>query len=497
MKLTSIAYAKLADIYFPLALIPQTTGQAKESGDLPDIEKYIMQIETEAGTEWALDIQHMAGDKYFRWFFSSDSARLTAAEWENINRRLCGEQPRPKGGLLQPFVEMEDDRFVSLLNSIPSGHTFERKTEQGFSIPHNFFEALESMGIYIEYDREEGKFICDFSAMIRNFNPNSIYNAYQRYAHAEYTRISFGIKESPHEKGIKELRRLGNKKIQDELGDNVEWDLVEDALQVFPNRNPYKLSIIEEVKKDVVGQIAKKKKMGLEESIFDHNDIVNISNAWNDLSALIISGASSRKEKAEIEQAGLVVKVQLLYKTIAKNQKLVNNRRAETIEALYRKWRMSKADSPETIFDTGSHVSADVNDFGDTDGWAEADSGKEYKIDPDLLYKSPEKIFFDKEVRRKFIISLFDEEFKGSGKFLNALREFVMDESKRHLNLEIYRYRKIGKHNINSELYKLFCSTNAIDPKSKEGKRIHLQFADSVERIADTLYTYDNNEEAV
>jgi len=122
---------------------------------------------------------------------------------------------------------------------------------------------------------------------------------------------------------------------------------------------------------------------------------------------------------------------------------------------------------------------------------------EKYKQDSDILYWGPEEIFLEKEGRRKFIISPFENEFEGSQRFLAKVPDYIMNQTVMHISYEIYRYKEFGKHNINGELFRLFCKANDIEPKSKEAKRSHLQFADSMEGIADALYTYDNNEEKV
>jgi len=489
LGITSRIYAKLVDIYFPGAFFSGITEQPGQNSELPDIEKYAKETET----KWALDIQRMSCEKPFDWFFPSDktNSNLTTSKWEGIDQRLRNQKPKD-GGLPRPFVEMEDDKFIHLLNNA-SGQKFERK--QDFSIPEDFYIVLEKLGIIVIYDYEKKMFVWDsMDLLINKFKPDSIYEAYQRYAHAEYTRLSFGIKESPLEKDIKKLRKFGNDKILYDLGPKIAWHLIEDALQVFPNGDPYKLGSLEEIKTDVKGQLKRAKQMG--HLIFEHNDEVNISNAWKDLSSFITDKATSEKEKDEIKQAGLVMKVRLLYKFITdeSERKKINPRRIDTIEALHRKLLIDRADFLDKT-DDDNKKQADISYLisGESDESGSEGKDEKYKHDSDILYWDPEEIFLEKEGRRKFILSLFDNEFKGSKKFLDKVPDYIMDETVRHLNNEIYRYINPGKHNINGALFGLFCKANDMEPKSKEAMRFHSQFADKIEGIADKLYAYDTD----
>ena len=459
MGMTSRIYAELIDTYFPNVFFGQITEQSEQDSELPDIEKYAKQTKT----KWVLDIQRMSGEKPFCCFFSSDAAGLAMAEWENIDCKL--HDKRPKGGLPRPFVEMEDDRFIPLLNKA-SGHTFERKDD--FSIPEDFFTVLENFDIQTFYDDKKKIFIWDFSAIITKFKPDSICNAYQRYAHAEYTRLSLGAKELPLEQDIKKLKLFGNKKILDDLGDRIDWMLVEDALQVFPNKDPYTLSIMDEIKKDVLGQLKRKKRMGREAPIFDHNDEVSISNAWNNLLPFITDMALSEEDKSALNQAGLVMKVRFLYKAVTDDliEKQIDPRRIKTIEELYRKLQIEVADDPDTFDDKGNG-------------------------------NNPEELLIDKEQREyEYIIRLFDDAFSGSERFLEEVHRFIINESKSNLKYEINRYRKV-ENNINGALFELFCKVNEIDINAKKARKIHLQFADSMKEIANTLYAYDNGKEKI
>ena len=373
---------------------------------------------------------------------------------------------------------------------------------QDFSIPEDFFIVLETLRINAMYDYEKKAFTWDFTPIISQFKPKSIYSAYQRYAHAEYTRLSLGTKESPLEKNAKKLKSFGNNKIlsifescsiEKEYNHSKHGrsgtkatigELIEDSLQVFPNGNPHNLGILAEIKKDVLGQIFQVnhgKQKGIEEQIFDHNDEVNIANAWDDLFPFISGNVSSKKEKAELHQTGLVRKVQLLFKVILDDslgihlnvKHKLSTKRIRTIVELYRKWRIKAA--------------------GSLDEFDDKENDKKHGKDTGSLYKDPENIILEK-ARGEFIIKLFDEEFKGSLNFLKIVYFFILNESKSHLDYEIDRYRKIGKHNINSELFFLFCKANKIEPGSKIAKDIHSQFADSLEKIAERLYEQDNKD---
>ncbi|MCL2196885.1 MAG: hypothetical protein FWB77_04655 [Treponema sp.] len=344
--ITSRVFAELVFIYFPnvfFAAFPQNSDDEQESG-FPDIEQYAMQL----NNNWALDIKRMSAQKIFLCFFSSDAEKLSDASWNEINSRLCNE--KPSGGLSRPFTELEDDKYISVINKA-SGHNFIR--DNIFSVPQNFFNILDNFDIKAFYNYDKKTFTWDFSRIIRQFHPDSIIEAFQRYAHHQYTIISFGVKKSPLEKNIIKLIKFGNEKILDELGEKIDWDQVGDALQVFPHKDPYQLSVFDEVKKDVLGQMKRYKDMGYKDmgynKIFDHNDEVNISNAWNDLLPLIKKKAVSEKEKNEYKYAGLVMKVQLLFNlTLDKESREIikNIRRINTIKDLYSKLLISKADDP-------------------------------------------------------------------------------------------------------------------------------------------------------
>jgi hypothetical protein len=89
---------------------------------------------------------------------------------------------------------------------------------------------------------------------------------------------------------------------------------VEDALQAFPGKDPYTLSILEDVKSDTLGQQSRRNKMGLKnkkQPVFDHKDVVNITNAVQDIRPFL-----SDEDQDALEEAGLAVRFRMLYKAV-------------------------------------------------------------------------------------------------------------------------------------------------------------------------------------
>lgn len=334
----------LVDIYFPSIFFTGFWNKSNEEqdSDLPDIDKYVIQ----ADDNWAFDIQRMSKEKPFSCFFSSDAEKLSDAQWNEINDRLCNE--KPTGGLPRPFIDMEDDKYIAVINKI-SGHDFIR--DDNFSVPKDFFNINKNFKIIAVYDIDKNTFIWDFSEIIRQFHPDTIHEAFQRFAHVKYNKISFGINKTPQEKNINILFKTGNDKIENELGkDNKKkidwkkamnaWEYVEDRLQGFPEKNPYQFYSFEAVEKYVFGQMSRSKKMGYNR-IFDHNDESNIYNAWKDFTGKMAS-------ESEYRDAGYVRKVQILYNEVI-HKRIKNKRRVNTIYDLYGKWMLSKSNNKEGI----------------------------------------------------------------------------------------------------------------------------------------------------
>jgi hypothetical protein len=456
--MTSTKLIALMNVYFSGVLFASFDG----SGKFPDIESYFREMED----GWVLDMRNMSGQKRFAGLFpeSKETERMTEAAWEALSRKVRDE--RSKGGLVRPFIDEDDDRFLEGFNDGTLSVDIVRS--ETFSIPAEFCEALNTLQAFAMYSPKADTFVWDFSALIRRYKPDTPYSAYRRYAHGQYTRLFIGATMAPGEKRPARLREAGNTALLKEVGSGTDWELVEDALQDGSEKNIYASGSLEIVLINVKSHKNRRYKMGLKEGekpVFDHVDAENIKNAVNAILPLL-----SAEVRTGLEKDGLFVKVRKLYQAIADpdvSEKL-DKRRLDTIRALYRKiwiFRPVELDAPVV----GNNGTEDEETYG---GRVEADA-----------HETPEQVILLMEDRES-LIGLFEGQFAGSDAFLDKIRLWVREDSLSHIDDELARYQGKG-HNTGSTLFTIFCEANGYDPNDPAVRKSHTAFAVKIRIIID------------
>jgi hypothetical protein len=488
---------ELMDVYFPCVLF----ASFDDNGVFPDIKQYF----NNANNGDLLDIKSMSAQKRFFNLFPDlkDREQMTNTKWDALSQNTLDK--KPNGGVMRHFVDEEDDRFLEEINSLAPAVNIRRSPE--FSIPDEFFNAMEDLKICAVYDSDDDFFEWNFSALIRKFKPKTPYAAYQRYAHGQYTRVYFGAEEDKNEKRLYELLKKGNKKLLDELKINLEkleadinkapvkiniwetkknkvaraidiWDLAEDALQSYEEKEIYKPSSLEKVSENALYQQGRYNKMRSENyqkgyiyienadiRIFEHNDEVNIANIVGAIMPLL-----PPEEQKTIGDSGHYNKVKKLYMAICDPdiRAAAGDRRCNTIRELYRKMLIAR---PEFLDDP---VKGQDGEMGEQTLKDLTEDAASPTLEQFLLMADDQE----------FLYGLFERQFPGSLPFLDNIRQWIMTDSPSFIAGELNRYLG-NKHNADNYIFKLFCMANKYDQNDPDIQKIRTNFANKIKKIAE------------
>jgi hypothetical protein len=471
---------KLLNTYFPRVLFWE--GQ----DDVPSDRNAFAQLErywrpNDNGLD--LDLVEMAKSEVFKCLFPPPPKVDTAY--------VARVKATPDGSVPRPYIEDEDKLFA----------------KQGVSpmLPH-FFTALETQGNYAKYSYESKSFIFDFSQFIHR-KPQSIYEAFLRYAHAQYTRMAINASGQPVKKGSDILYEYLSKhkffKFDD--GKYTFWDFVEDALQEFPEGNPYQLGTLDYIKNYITQEIGKYPKAPSNKgmpSVFSKEDCANINRSAKD--EKIRSEWTQEKTKenqdrlAILDSGSIINKLKLLYIALC-NPSIavkVDARQRNTIKALYWKLIMHDPDSLDTPM-------PGVDNF------------TEYEVTPSKSYE-PSRL---NQQDQKMLLQAFESQFAGEQSFLDEIKKIVQNDTPAHIAsmLTVYTIRYIcekcgceiltrggrnipdvcpncgalaqeltrqgGRRNTESALRRLYCEANDFNIDDPFVKRAHTAFTTKIRKV--------------
>lgn len=440
-----------------------------------------------------LDVQSISQELPYSCLFPQKPNDPTGQDWKYFDRWFQQAKDTKKlGGVIRFFIEQKEEAkfligFKELIDM----------TKEIFSIPEEFFIALQKLGIYAVYE-EKGKdgkeiktFTWDFSGLLYIEPKKTVYNAYRRYAYSQYNRRYIekveGCKDlvavlAPDYKiisdkllsVIKSEKPLssGMPKRLNKEADLIE-DLIEEALQSLSKEDRYIPMKLEGLKKRFYFLKGKKKSEGP----FNKKDRANINNYCSKMYTLL-SNLGMEQEKKQLEDArsaGPYTVIQKIYSLIK------NPKHPELGEAFKKKNSLGVIEGLYWKSLGQVSLNAEVND----------DDSKQTRQDmlPDEHSKTPDEEFLQKEEearreqRLKCIIPCFEKEFSDDPVFLRHIREMNFGEF--FEALLVYADDKKGSHKTNNAIFKAYKCEKP--PEVTDESSFHTLFAKRIKRVFNNM----------